>query len=373
MTLAETTRHRIIPYAYGGIHALVDASTVTTVFGAIALADVDPGEAFAFILGYDLLAFATQVLWGPLVDRFRLSRLVTLVGLVTTAVGLLVTGLDPTLAMVVAGLGNALFHVGAGAAALSVDPGRASAPGIFVGPGALGLAVGLFLGRSGEVPTVPFVLGLALAAGVVALLGNVRPPEALSKPRPAPSAASVIATLLLVSIAIRAFVGMAGCHACPKLDWLPWAMATAACLGKVSGGVIADRIGWARASVGALVVSAPLIAFGSGTPAAMVIGMFLFQMTMPVTLVALHVLWPRLPGFAFGLACVALVAGALLTSLPGAQVFYGAWPFLALILVSAAGLWAALHLLKQTPAKAVAKAVGRPARPPDAPHELRLE
>lgn len=345
MTLSEATRHRIIPYAYGAIHALVDASTVCTVFGAVALADIEPGDAFAFILGYDLLAFASQVVWGPLVDRFRLSRVVTLIGLVTTALGLLVTGVDPTLAMAVAGIGNALFHVGAGAAALSVDPGRASAPGIFVGPGALGLAVGLFLGRTGEVPVLPFTIGLALAAGAVALLGNVRPPEALPRPRPAAAAAGVIAVLLLVSIAVRAFVGMAGCHACPKLDWLPWAMATAACLGKASGGVIADRIGWKLASVGALVVSAPLIAFGSGTPLAMVVGMFLFQMTMPVTLVALHILWPRFPGFAFGLACVALVAGALLTSVPAAHALYSELPFLLLILGSAAALWGALHRL----------------------------
>jgi FSR family fosmidomycin resistance protein-like MFS transporter len=266
--------------------------------------------------------------------------------------------------MAVAGLGNALFHVGAGAAALSVDPGRASAPGIFVGPGALGLAAGLFLGRTGEVPTVPFVLGLALAAGVVMSLGNVRPPATLPTPRPVPSAVWVIAVLLLFSIAIRAFVGMAGCHACPKLDWLPWAMATAACLGKVSGGVIADRIGWARASVGALVLSAPLIAFGSGTPALMVLGMFLFQMTMPVTLVALHILWPRMPGFAFGLACVALVAGALLTSLPAARLLYGELPFLALIRVSAAALWGALHLLKTAP-RAARGSPAAAARPPD--------
>jgi len=267
-------------------------------------------------------------------------------GLAVTALGLLAMGANATLATVLAGLGNAFFHVGAGAAALSVDPGRASAPGIFVGPGALGLATGLYLGHAGDVPVLPLLALLVVALGAVATLGNVPPPKALPQPRPARAAVSAIAVLLLLPIAVRAFVGMAGCYACPKLAWLPWSMATAAFLGKALGGVLAERLGWTRTGVGALVLSAPLLAFGSGTPAAMVLGMFLFQMTMPVTLVALHVLWPRFPGFALGLACVALVAGALPTGWSAAQAVCGQVPFLALILLSAVALWAARRFLR---------------------------
>ena len=104
--------------------------------------------------------------------------------------------------------------------------------------------------------------------------------------------------------------------------------------GKALGGIISDRLGWIETSVGALLISAPLIAFAG--PAGIIAGLFVFQMTMPVTLVAAVKVFPKKPAFAFGLTCLALVGGAIPTFYPEIMRFYHPMFFIALILFAAA-------------------------------------
>jgi hypothetical protein len=188
---------------------------------------------------------------------------------------------------------------------------------------------------------------VAHAASIALLLGVSPPvlPYAVLptfEPRPR-GAAPLLVALLLLTIAVRSFVGMSAFHACPKSTALSFSIAGAAFAGKTAGGLLADRFGWARAGVGALLISAPLLAFGSPIPALMVVGMFLFQITMPVTVAALLYVFPRRPAFVFGLSCVALVAGALATFSTSVAAWYSDSLFLGLILASAAGLWIALR------------------------------
>jgi hypothetical protein len=88
------------------------------------------------------------------------------------------------------------------------------------------------------------------------------------------------------------------------------------------------------------------VAFGGSNSAAVTIGMWLFQMTMPVTLVALYALMPGRPAFAFGLTCLALILGGLPTFFRAIKAHYDSWAFLVLILISAAALYEALRRLR---------------------------
>jgi hypothetical protein len=80
---------------------------------------------------------------GWLTDGQRSYRTVLLGGLVLAAMGALVPSHSPLLLVGLASLGNAAFHVGAGGFVLAMGNERASASGLFVGPGALGLGFGL--------------------------------------------------------------------------------------------------------------------------------------------------------------------------------------------------------------------------------------
>lgn len=348
--MAISPKH-LIPASYGAAHFAVDATTVSVVMTATHFRDVTPDRAFMFVIVYDVLAFASQFLIGLLTDHLRAPRGVAFAGLLGAFLSAVVLPYHALGAVVLAGLGNALFHVGGGSLSLSVDEGRATAPGVFVGPGALGLAFGLWVGKQGYFPMWPFLV--AMVAAFVGLLLVPVPPQLERTERPArrPSGlwdAVLVATLLLFSILVRQFVGMGGFAAVHKTTLVGFSLGAAGVLGKVLGGFLSDRFGWVNVGVGALLVSAPVIAFASDYAGLMIVGMFLFQMTMPVTLAALTFVFPRRPGFVFGIACLALIGGALLTFTRKVTVHSSSAGFLVLILLSALALFVALRRLRPT-------------------------
>jgi FSR family fosmidomycin resistance protein-like MFS transporter len=253
----------------------------------------------------------------------------------------------PFIAMVLAGIGNALFHIGAGAVSLNTSPGRAAAPGIFVAPGALGLGLGLWLGKSGNTVLWPFLLALALSF-VITTRSSMPIIEMYLKPKIFSIKGSLaILFLLLVSIGIRAFVGFGGTHECPKLPMVSLGLAFAAFGGKTLGGIISDRLGWIRTSVGALLISAPLIALGNANSSIIILGMFFFQMTMPVTLTAVCALMPSRPAFSFGLCSLALVLGSFAAFYKPWVIYYSPSVLFGLITLSALLIFVALNGLKE--------------------------
>lgn len=351
---AALGRPRHLPYVLGAMHAVVDASTVTVVVGASFLHQLPLGRAFTLILAYDLIAFAGQALLGPLIDRVAWPRAAVLLGLVFTLACVVVAPFEPTIAMLFAGVGNALFHLGAGTLTLCMGEGRAAASGIFVAPGALGLGFGTWFGRQGVYEPWPFLAALALCFFLALLyrdpvpyrVGPAVQAPVVSPARRAPRTfAYAIVGLFLASIVVRALVGFAGTQGCPRGATTLLALTLAAFGGKALGGLVSDRLGWTLVSVGALLLSAPLLAFGTGELRWIVPGMFLFQMTMPVTLTAVALILPTRPAFAFGLTCLALILGTLPTFTDGLERFYRPEWFLFLIGLSALALFVGLRAL----------------------------
>jgi hypothetical protein len=104
-------------------------------------------------------------------------------------------------------------------------------------------------------------------------------------------------------------------------------------------------VGWGTSSALALLVSAPLISLLVNDATFALAGMLVFQMTMPVTLKAMHHVLPSRPGLAFGIPCGALLLGAL-PGLLGYGGLISAWPrVLGLTLLSAVLVVAGLVLV----------------------------
>jgi FSR family fosmidomycin resistance protein-like MFS transporter len=326
---------------------VVDAVSVTSVLRAAPAANAVAAGALLFVLAYDVLAFAGQVPLGWLVDRLALRRGAALLGVVLAAAGLLLGERAGYAVVLLAGLGNALFHLGAGAMVLAGGREKAAPAGVFVGPGALGLGIGLLLGRRFvTVPTWPWLFGLAAAVVLVLAVSLRERPDDAPEPAPTlrPMTSLALATLLCLSVAVRSLVGTVGCDACDKTLFLAIAVPCAGCLGKMVGGFLADRFGWIDLSMVALLAAAPLLGFSGGDLWLALPGLLLFQMTMPVTLVAVLRLMPGRPALAFGLPCLALIAGALPAYLPDVWRPRGS-EVLALVLGSAAVLFVALRRL----------------------------
>jgi MFS transporter, FSR family, fosmidomycin resistance protein len=337
--------------ALGLAHALTDAGCGFLVAYFVKAGDLDRASVLLLIVLYNTLAFGGQAPAGWLLDRLRAYRRGAVIGVVLVAEALVFFPGWALGAVVLAGVGNALFHVGAGALVLRSSSDRATEAGVFVGPGAAGLCLGLCLGAWRVPAGWPLAIGLLLAAPYLWLVARplltVRTDRDLPRiTHPWAVPVLLCVACLLGSVAIRGLVGftISGAWRGVSIEVLI-ALALAACAGKMLGGFVGDRLGWVGTSVVALALSAPLVSAAVGVAPAAVIGMLLFQLTMAITLKASHHVMPGRPGLAFGLPCLALWFGALPKVLR-VMDWFTPWPVvLALVLLSAAVVTVGLRLL----------------------------
>jgi len=155
----------------------------------------------------------------------------------------------------------------------------------------------------------------------------------------------------MMTICIRSIVGL-------SID-LPWksnpllliTLTAAIALGKGLGGFMADYFGWIKIAMGGLAIAAILLVFGPQGATAGIIGLFFFNLTMPVTLVAISNLMPGKPGFAFGLTTFALLAGALPTFFKTKTILAASPVIFIAVILSAVALYMGLRLINTTSTK----------------------
>ena len=210
---------------------------------------------------------------------------------------------------------------------------------MFVSPGALGLFLGTLWGR-GEAPGFRLApAGLLLLGGAVLLLcrqtfGSLRSGNA-TVDLEAPGRYAPLAPLFLV-VVLRSYMGMN--QAFPwKGEWA-LALTLALVLGKTAGGFAMDRRGAKRSSAVSLGLAA-LLYLASALPLPGILAVFLFNMTMPVTLWAAARVMPGAKGFAFGLMTFALFLGFLPSWLGRPSLLAGPAGYGLMALTSLALLW----------------------------------
>ncbi len=292
---------------YGTIHALIDASCTVLMLHAINTGS----ELFFYILIYNLLAFGMQLPLGWLIDYFKKPVFACVTGCILLILSILNTNF-PLTATLLAGFGNAIFHVGGGTIALNINPRKALMPGLFVAPGGIGLTIGILFARYKLFNPIVLITLLILACVIIFL---IKSPEINYSPSRIKIFDSIkfIILLLLISIVIRSMIGFAINFPWKSSIYLYILLALSIAFGKAFGGLLADRFGWLNISFGSLIFSAFLLTFGANIPITGIIGIFLFNITMPVTLAATSNLLSGRPGFSFGLTTLALIIGALPT------------------------------------------------------------
>lgn len=298
-----------------------------------------------YVLIYDFCAFVLQLPFGALMDRLkeRLPGREERLPFCCAVCGALLTVAGMFIHPAVLGLGNALFHVGGGIGTIGEDRKkdlRGAALGIFVAPGAMGLFLGTFFGR--ELAARPAVL-IALAAAAVYLTlflvfgtllwkreasgsgepgetpervtgsGHTRPEEApaviqVPGTRKGTAAAVIAAALCFIVVMLRSYAGIAVQFSWRSGFWDGFVCTLAVVLGKMAGGMFTARFGIAKVMTASLIPAA-LCYFFSYEPAAGVAALFLFNMTMPVTLYMIADRFRGLEGFSFGLLTAALFMG----------------------------------------------------------------
>jgi MFS transporter, FSR family, fosmidomycin resistance protein len=325
-------------------HMLVDAVCAMMIFSGLRVNLLSTGDFATIVIIYNTLAFAMQAPLGVILDRWQNPRLAIILSFLALAVSAAGLWYSPFAAIIIAGLANALFHLGGGTISFYYSPGKASMPGVFVAPGDIGLFAGTLLGKSGNISALAAIPVLILFAAVIFF---IRLPKVDYSERTAAPHLDLERILLLVfvCIAVRSMIGTMAVFPWEKEPRLLLMLTAAIVIGKGIGGFLADRYGWIRVPIAGLLLSAPILAFGRGFPALAIAGMLLFQMTMPVTLTALYKILPGRPGFAFGLSALALMIGLMPGYLPIRAFLSCNVSLLVSIIISAAALFAGLKLL----------------------------
>ena len=242
-------------------------------------------------------------------DRLRRHNVVAALGCLLVVLGFLLPASGWIRASLI-GVGNSLFHVGGGTVTLRHSGGSAKPLGIFVSPGSVGLALGTMFPRG----TGYFMLaGLALS-GVLMLVMRYDAGEDCETAKPElPLKPVFLASLmLLIAVTVRSYGGFAVHFEWKTGVFMPLLAVFAVFLGKFAGGFLCDRLGETRLAAVSLPLAAVLTAFFPQIAPLGILGQFLLNLTMPVTLLLLYKLMPDSPGFSFGMAASVLWPGALL-------------------------------------------------------------
>lgn len=298
----------IVPYSI--THFLVDLGCALFMYHY----GVQSKDLLLLILLYNFCAFALQMPFGLIVDYVNRNAVFAAVGCMLVGISFFVKSFL-LVAVIILGIGNALFHVGAGTDVLNSSTKKASLLGVFVSPGAFGIFFGTMYGGRDLMlfGFYPFVL---LLVGVLILILDYLPEKSFKSHNVSVSFDSAMNPSAWVAIfcffavvAVRSYLGMV------KFTWSKegaWAyfLICAVVFGKMLGGVLGDKFGIKRVMAVSLVVSIVCFAF-SNVPVMGVIAILSFNMTMPITLWAVAKVLKNARGFSFGLLTVALFLGYL--------------------------------------------------------------
>lgn len=306
---------------YSILHFLVDGVCALAMFGYFATRE----NWYVNILLYNFCAFAMQMPLGVVLDglcgkrndsRALPTYFYALSGVVLTLVGAFI---HP----IVLGLGNALFHLGGGVATIQEDEAKGfkgRGLGVFVAPGALGLYIGTLLGKSGDMSigsmifSIGAVMLLLLLGAWKVLTANLTPATREQEKRSSMQSDRITTLWLafgcLLVVILRSYIGMA-----VNFPWKTTVFAGALAVlavvfGKVAGG-FASAIFGIRRTMAISLGAAAVCYFLSENMVAGVIALFLFNMTMPITLYLLIQRLKELPGFAFGLLTFGIFLGLM--------------------------------------------------------------
>lgn len=261
---------------------------------------------------YNVIAFGIQPIIGYFCDERPQIR-ISIIGCSLVILGLITIYL-PWFSILMCAFGNAYFHVGGGSDSLKYADGKMYRSGVFVSSGAVGVALGTFIGQS-EKATIYLPLVFMIASIILLFKFTKKETYVVSYEFKVASdfPFAVILILAFVSIMIRSYVGGIIPINWKTTSYLCLIPGISSCVGKVLGGFLGDKFGARRVGVTSLIASIPFLLLGQNIIILSVIGIILFNITMPITLCALASKFPYNPGFAFGLTTLALLCGTLVT------------------------------------------------------------
>lgn len=277
-----------------------------------------------YVIMYNFFAFAVQLPIGVIGDRLQKNNALVSSGIGCILAAYMYTSLPdisvfPAFSVIATGLGNAMFHVGGGIDVLQKAKHHCTEAGIFVSSGALGVFAGKWLpGRSVMTDrimlyAVPALLLIALLLALKAASADKRRSSKNNSfsIRPEKGVMAVLCAVCCIAVVVlRSFAGCVFIFPW-SAGWLAFALTAGVAAGKAVGGIAADRFGTGKTVIASLAGCAVLFMGGEIFPVCGILAVFLFNMTMPITLTLLADVFPNAKGTAFGALTFAIFIGII--------------------------------------------------------------
>ncbi len=260
-----------------------------------------------YIMLYNFFAFTLQLPIGLVVDKTKNTYVLVLISFFCILFGTFIQ--NKFLIIFFVGLANAMFHIGCGKEVLERSGGLSKFVGIYVSTGTIGVFLSKIL-ISYEINFINyvrliiifFILFLYVIKNSFGYIENV---ENNDKDIRFNTIFSII--FLLIAIGLRSFFSNFNFS---LIFFQSILVVLATFFGKLAGGILADRYGIKRVITISLITSTICFYFYQNF-FLLLLGIFTFNISMPITLILVSNSLKNYKGFAFGLTTFMLFVGSI--------------------------------------------------------------
>lgn len=297
------------------LHMLVDFLCIYSIMMSTTIIQEN---TLSIIVLYNIIAFATQILFGYMLDR-RKNKHAGELGVYIVVMGALLYQYKITsipmnyLLVTIIGLGNSLFHVGTGINVIKSANGKLADLGIFISSGTIGVLLGrICVNLDFNRFLITIIVTLVISSLYTWILRknvdieieitycnihNIKHKE------------YIIVWVTFISIIARSLTGWIS----PEINinnlWLIAPILVF--IGKTIGGLIADRLGIRDTAILVMVLAIVTNLMSLVYSPFALIGIVCNNMLMSITLGIMVSVIEQYPGFSFGLTTLALLIGTL--------------------------------------------------------------
>ena len=313
------------------MHLLVDGICLCSLF--VLKDSFSLSNVFSVFLTYNCVAFLSQPFTGIIVDKMKKMHWVLIVALFFLIVAVLIeafvvnrvslqTEWPPLLVATLLGIGNSLFHVWGGKQTVLKTGNDMRTLGVFVSTGAFGLALAIVF----YAWTLLYMFIICLSLLVIFYIFSDKDDCSFIEEKDDVINSDVeknysfyIVLMAITAISLfvmfRSFIGETFSSDITKNNTIILSLGFIAMLGKMCGGWIAKVWGIIKTLVCVLLIVAFTYFIKSSGLSIVFFGVFMINVTMPITLYLANVVMKGKEGFAFGILAAALIPGFLLAHL----------------------------------------------------------
>lgn len=296
---------------YSLLHFLVDGLCSLVIWARLYKGDSN--ASMALFLIYNILAFCTQPIFGLFIDRFKnKEKLFLLISVLCLILGV-VFSFEFITSAILLGFGNSIFHIAGGKYVIDRTKNDIVSLGIFVAPGALGLVIGKYVIHLAT--WITFISLLVIFTIFLLLAKDVKEKEDTKQININNNLTLVLLFMIILVVLFRAFIGGFNFFTFDKSFWVLILMGATTMVGKMLGGILSKYIGINIAIIVTMIISMICFMFFNNNLYLTMLGIILFNCSMPMTLYLANELFQNHEGFSFGILAAFLVPGYFLATL----------------------------------------------------------